>query len=171
MRNYLVTFIIMIFTLFHCASERLKIHKENGEKMKLAVLHFGGKGINRDLKYLAADYLTSRMYSVKKMPVVDRSQVNAAARLLEIVNPYFLSRRELCLLADSLQADLMVLGNVIYNPDRNQQEQTGGWMGITLRFLDGQSGEVRFIIYRNVHTKNSSYNQIIQLLDDMISAL
>ncbi len=163
--------VILMILMNQCAQERFWTGGKNGEKLKIAVLHFAGKGINRDMKYLAADYLSSQFYLHKKIPIVDRSQVNEIARVFNIENPYFLSKQQLCSLADTLDSDIMVLGNIIFSPDQTELDKTSGWLGITLRFLDGTSGDVLFILYRNVYIPAPSYNQIRRILDEMVSRL
>ena len=136
---------------------------------KLMVLPFTGRGPGLSLRngHIAADRLTAYLYMHRHYPVVDRSQVNDLLQQAGKANVYFLSRASLCALADTLDASVVVLGLI-----ENQPAEVGGQhplhrLVITLRFLDGRTGEILHIVQRRAESRAP----LTQVIDDMLRAL
>lgn len=142
---------------------------------RVAVLPFTarGAGISARVGYVAADQLTTYLFSEKQMTVVDRSQINACLNQAGINNLYFLGRNDLLALADTLDADCIVMG--IIDSERllneNLWKQRRGRISITLRFLEGESGEVRKIVRESRKFEHSPTENIDQILREIVKQL
>lgn len=136
---------------------------------KMLVLPFTGRGPGLSVRsgHSAADQLTAYLFMRGHLPVVDRSQVNDMLQQQEQENVYFLSRASLCALADTLGASVVVLGLI------ENQPLAAGWqpprqrLSITLRFLDGRTGEVLHISQRRAESRAP----LAQIIDDVLRAL
>lgn len=158
-------YIIICIFLFICCSSNIHFQQKLKRKeAKMAVLHFGGKGVSKTLRYLAADELTTLLYVGKKYSVVDRSLVNAVVQEFEIENPYFLSKEKLITVSDSLSANVIVLGLIENEKDPGVLEKGENHFTITLRFLDGKSSDVMGMIYE----KESSFEPPFKVVPGML---
>lgn len=142
-----LAFIIIALLLWECAGpyrHKLPLPAEN---LKVVVFPFTtrGPGLSQRSEYIAADMLTVMLYTSKHIPVVDRSIVNDELSRRQVGNPYFLSRQTLKAVADTLQASVVVLGAVENNIIRQRLNATRHTVTVTLRFLDGQTGDILYI--------------------------
>ncbi len=142
---------------------------------RVAVLPFTvrGAGISARVGHVAADQLTTYLFSEKQMAVVDRSQINACLNQAGINNLYFLGKNELLALADTLNADCIVMGIIDSERLLNKDlwEQRRGRTVITLRFLEGESGEVRNIVRESRKFEHSPTEKIERMLRDIVKQL
>ena len=162
---------LCILIFLNCATNHYFSRKLKKSKTVIAVLPFTGKGMSKTLGYLAADELTTLIYIEKKIPVVDRSRVNFILKELEIENPYFLSRDNLTTIADSLGANVIILGMMNRENESPDPEKSVNYLNITLRFLDAESGEVIGIIYEKDTTGEPPFKVIPVMLENIVRQL
>lgn len=136
---------------------------------KLLVLPFTGRGPGLSLRsgHGAADQLTAYLFMQGNFPVVDRSQVNDMLQQVEKENVYFLSRASLCALADTLGASVVVLGLIENQPAEAGRRHPLHRLTVTLRFLDGRTGEILHIAQRRAESRAPP----AQIIDDLLRAL
>ena len=115
--------------------------------------------------------MTTLIYVEKKIPVIDRSRVNFILKELEIENPYFLSRNDLTTIADSLGANVIILGMMNRETESPDPEKSVNYLNITLRFLDAESGEVIGIIYEKDTTGEPPFKVIPVMLENIVRQL
>jgi hypothetical protein len=134
------------------------------ENSRVAVFPFSGSGISREIRYLAADEWSACLFIGHRIPVVDRSQVNAAVRNAGIENTYFLSHRQLLAVSDSLNTNLAVLGSITYfsNPGDSRN-----YLSISIRFLEVTTGNILRMIRKAGNVENCSFETVSNFLDDM----
>ncbi len=142
---------------------------------KVAVLPFTarGAGISARTGHVAADQLTSYLFREREMAVIDRSQVNASLHQAGINNLYFLGKNQLLALADSLDADCVIMGIIDSKSLLNSDLWAGrrGSLSITLRLLEGKSGEVRNIVQASRKFQQSPAEKIEIILQELIKRL
>lgn len=158
--------------LMHCTgNQSLATNKIE----RVAVLPFTarGAGISARTGHVAADQLTSFLFSEKNMAVVDRSQVNASLNQAGINNLYFLGKNALLALADSLNADCIVMGIIdserLLNKDLSERHR--GRLSITLRLLEGESGEIRNIVQESQNFEHSPAEKMNAILREIVGRL
>ncbi len=120
------------------------------ENLKVAVLPFTARGpaLSGSVGHIAADELTTLLFTDKQIPIVDRSQVNYCLEMDGINNAYFLSRQQLAQIADSLTASVVVLGLIENRPRASELTHNRSVVAITLRFLNAENGEVLTIVHQ-----------------------
>lgn len=136
---------------------------------KMLVLPFTGRGPGLSLRsgHRAADQLTAYLFMHRQFPVVDRSLVNDMLQQVEKENVYFFSRASLCALADTLGASVVVLGLVENQPAEAGWRHPRQRLTVTLRFLDGRTGEILHIAQRCAEGRAPP----AQIMDDLLRAL
>jgi hypothetical protein len=162
MRTIILVSWITLFISCTSGSQLKKLIRE--ENSRVAVLPFSGSGISREIKYLAADEWSARLFIGHHIPVVDRSQVNAAVRFADIENTYFLSHRELITVSDSLKANLVVLGSLTYFSSPGDSRN---YLSITIRFLAVRSGKILHMVRKAKQVEDCSFETISNFLRDM----
>ncbi len=162
-----ILLVILLALNMTCSSANLFQKIIRQENSRVAILPFSGKGISRDMKYLAADEWSDKLFVLRNIPVVDRSQVNSIIRTLGIENTYFLSRRQLSAMSDSLEANIIALGSIIYFSHHTEPDKSHNYLSITLRFLEGHSGRILFMIQKAAPVRDCSFQTIAVFLQDM----
>jgi hypothetical protein len=171
MKKLIIPIVVFVLGICSCSQNIHFQKKINKKKDSIAVLPFSGTGISQNEKYLAADELTTFLFLDKKIPVIDRSQINSFIKTLQIENPYVVSKEQLIHLADTLNATVLVLGLIEKKSIQNELEDSITAISITLRFLDGQSGEVRGIIYEQEKSELPRFEIIRDMLRSMVNKI
>ena len=143
------------------------------DNLKVAVLPLTARGpaISAGLGHVTADRLTTLLFRDRKIPVVDRSQVNDCLETADIDNVYFLSRDQLTQIADTLTASVVVLGLIENSPPGPAVSQERATVGITLRFIDAKNGEVLTILHAEKEGKSAVQAIVRPLLAELVKGL
>lgn len=155
--------------LFQCGSFREKGIGLPQEELRIAVLPFTtqGPGLSEWAGHIAADRLTTYLYINKRIPVIDRSQVSYALNSMKLENLYYLSQADLQALAKKLNATVIVLGVLENRAQQRTLDDQKNKLTITLRFLDGKSGDISQILYQTKTDQNPPQ----QMIDEVLAAL
>jgi hypothetical protein len=157
-------FFVSIALFISCYSGNQLKRLMQQENSRVAVFPFSGSGISREIRYLAADEWSACLFIGHHIPVVDRSQVNAAVRYAEIENTYFLSHRKLMEVSDSLNANLGVLGSITYFSSPGNSRN---YLSISIRFLEIETGNILCMIRKAANVENCSFETVSDFIDDM----
>ena len=143
------------------------------ETVKMAILPFTGRGagISQRSGHIAADRLTTYLYLKKQISVVDRSQVSHVLHHLGIKNTYFLGKKELIEIADTLDASIVVLGLLENEAKQAHWKTPVNTLTVTLRFLDGKTGEILHILHKRDQVKSEPDSFADTLLKTMVCNL
>jgi hypothetical protein len=137
----------------------------------IAVLPFSGVGVSQNTKHLLADELTNFIFIDKKIPVVDRSQVNFLLNQTGIDNPYSISKQQIIQISDSLDATIIALGFISKKSILRELENSLNSITITVRFLDGKSATVMGIIHGSQKLEEVQFDIIRNMLREMIGKI
>jgi len=164
-------FILIALLLAQCVPFRGSGSKLPKENLKIAVLPFTARGpaVSQRTGHIAADKLTTLLFMEKKMPVVDRSQVNYILHERQIENVYFLSGEDLAEIADTLKASVIVLGLIENRTKQKEFETPENTLAITLRFLDGKTGEILEMANGTKKDKKPPEEMIETILSELIA--
>lgn len=156
-----------------CSWLRLSTPEPSATVSRIAVLPFTvrGAGISTKTGYIAADKLTTHLYLKRKLAVVDRSQVNDILRKVDVKNVYYLSKEQLNLLSDTLQAGTVVLGMIDSEAISDNVLSPRQQISLTLRFLDGQTGEILKILHSSRKTRTVNLPLIDKMLQDAVGEI
>ncbi len=173
MKNYII--FVAIILIMNCSPSRYlqgNLFKDK-EKVTVAVLPFSGSGdhITERIKFLAADELTTFLYVKKEIPVIDRSRVNYVLAKMNIDNTYLLSGEELVQISDTLCASIIVLGSIVNDSRDVEIESEKKRIIITLRFLNGQTGEVIGMLYKRRTSKKDIAEVVRSVLKKIVGEI
>lgn len=155
---------MLVFTGCHTAG-RLSSGNLSKEH-KYAVLPFTvrGSGAGVRVGYQAADRLSSLLFAKKRVAVIERSFINGALQELEIKDLYTLPQHQFLKIADTLNADVLILGLLDYRPLSVYESGQKAQMQITLRLLDSKTGNVLQIFDRKSESGDKLEKQLEKLL-------
>ncbi|RMD47928.1 MAG: hypothetical protein D6830_07915 [Ignavibacteria bacterium] len=161
---FIFMLISTLLLLQHCSSlHSYSITFHNPPKIAVLPFTARGAGMSQRIGHIAADKLTTLLFMHQQAQIVDRSIVNYELHRIGVENVYFLSREQLTSLADTLHASLIVLG-LIENQSKSQNIPGGkNVIAITLRFLNGKTGEVKYLVYQRMES-NLSPLEILDLV-------
>ena len=127
-----------------CHSRTGRIDVFERDSTAVAVLPFTtrGPGLGEGEGHICADHVTALLYRTGWLRIVERSLVNASLKQTDINNPYWLSREALEKLCGLLGVSRIVLGTLEVIPPRLDSSGDKRLYQVTLRILDGHSGEL-----------------------------
>ncbi len=162
---------VILILCYSCANQMYFHEFLDRKNDVIAVCPFTGSNVSRTISNFAADELNRILFINKNLSVVDRSQVNYLIKSMVLENPYYLSRRDIRSFADSLQVNVIVLGNIEYHP-LNRYEISGKYfISITLRFIDVNSFAVSGMIYDEIRISGNINEALSLLLEKMINKI
>lgn len=166
-KKYVSIFVITLTLMtVSCGSSGRLASKNLSTEHKYAVLPFTvrGSGTGARVGYQAADRLSTLLSIKKRLEIVDRSFVNGAIQELEIENLYVMPQHQFLEVADTLNADVLILGMFDYRPLSVYEKKRKAQMLITLRLLESQTGKVLKVVYRKSESKDAVEKQMEKLL-------
>lgn len=139
--------------------------KPQFDRKDVAVLDFAAKGmhLSNSLGVFTADCLTSGLYLINKVSVIDRAKVRDAEQLLGISSSNILSLDEIQRLGLRLKAKYLILGN-IYQYDSGEAFTSAAepMLSISFRIISIPSTDVVGMVSHKLSMKDCSAEEVIQ---------
>lgn len=162
---------IVIATLLFisdCSVSSRFIKELDRRNTTIAVLPFNGTGISKTYLDLATDEFTRLIFIKKGFQVIDKSQVKYYLRKIKPDHSILFSKEHYFLLADTLQATVIILGSIELFFIPSEHEENLQHLIITLRFINGANAEIFGMVYEKTTTVLPLSQIIPELLEKML---
>ena len=167
----LIAFVVPLVHACPGAGPVLFNSENSPETVVLTNFTVRGSDLGTASGYKAADRLTTLLYEQRKTQVIDRSQINAWMVSSGFSHTYALARQDLQLMADTLNASVVILGLVESSALAVEWPNRRHRVSVTLRMLCGKSAKVLNIVHRDRESDQQPEMVINAILEELVQEI